>query len=686
MNPQTPIGVLSRVGKTAAKYLQRLNITTAGHLLYYFPFRYEDFRHLAPIATLENGSLVTVKGKIELIANKRTLRRRKMITEGLVSDVSGSIKVIWFNQPYLAKTLYVGEEVYLSGKVQLGMFGAEMISPTYEKAGQGETAHTARLVPIYPLTEGISQKQLRFLVSQIINLTASVPEWLPEEILEKYDLIPLGAALRGIHFPADNTDLTKSTERLKFDELFLLQMRAELARQQKGSERAPQLEFKEALIKKFVQALPFTLTKSQKVSAWEILQDIAEVQPMNRLLSGDVGSGKTVVAAMAMYDAALNDYQAALMAPTEILAVQHFNSLKKLLGADAPLGLMTNSKNEVAGLEIKEKSKAGQRRVVLENIKEGKVKMIVGTHALLSAGVDFNNLGLVIVDEQHRFGVGQRKTMKEKGRRAHFLSMTATPIPRSLALMIYGDLDLSVINELPPGRKKIITRLVEPAKRELAYKFIREQVRQGRQVFVICPLIENEAMEKKTVMNEYKKLSETTFPDLRLGYLHGRMPAKEKDAVMEGFKNHSLDILVATSMVEVGVDIPNASVMMIEDAERFGLAQLHQFRGRVGRSEHQSYCLLFTTVLSSTVKERLKFFEQNLDGFKLAEKDLAIRGPGEVYGLAQSGMMNLRLAKLTDQEIIKKTREAAKEAVKNIKKYPSLSERVSDWEEKVHLE
>ncbi len=686
MNPQTPIGVLSRVGKTAAKYLQRLNITTAGHLLYYFPFRYEDFRHLAPIATLENGSLVTVKGKIELIANKRTLRRRKMITEGLVSDVSGSIKVIWFNQPYLAKTLYVGEEVYLSGKVQLGMFGAEMISPTYEKAGQGETAHTARLVPIYPLTEGISQKQLRFLVSQIINLTASVPEWLPEEILEKYDLIPLGAALRGIHFPADNTDLTKSTERLKFDELFLLQMRAELARQKKGSERAPQLEFKEALIKKFVQALPFTLTKSQKVSAWEILQDIAEVQPMNRLLSGDVGSGKTVVAAMAMYDAALNDYQAALMAPTEILAVQHFNSLKKLLGADAPLGLMTNSKNEVAGLEIKEKSKAGQRRVVLENIKEGKVKMIVGTHALLSAGVDFNNLGLVIVDEQHRFGVGQRKTMKEKGRRAHFLSMTATPIPRSLALMIYGDLDLSVINELPPGRKKIITRLVEPAKRELAYKFIREQVRQGRQVFVICPLIENEAMEKKTVMNEYKKLSETTFPDLRLGYLHGRMPAKEKDMVMEGFKNHSLDILVATSMVEVGVDIPNASVMMIEDAERFGLAQLHQFRGRVGRSEHQSYCLLFTTVLSSTVKERLKFFEQNLDGFKLAEKDLEIRGPGEVYGLAQSGMMNLRLAKLTDQEIIKKTREAAKEAVKNIKKYPSLSERVSDWEEKVHLE
>ncbi len=719
MNPDTPISTLNRVGKTTAKHLSRLNIETAGDLLYYFPFRYEDFRKMTLIASLEQGSLTTIKGKLELIASKRTPRRHKVITEGLVSDESGSIKVVWFNQPYLSKTLHQGDELYLSGKVQVSAFGAEMISPSFEKVTSGETTHTARLVPIYPLTGGITQKQIRFLVNQIIGLADNIPEWLPNEILEKFDLVPLAGSLHGIHFPKDEIDLAKGTERLKFDELFLLQLRAELARQQKIQSSAPCLEFKKDLITKFVQALPFTLTKTQKVSAWEILQDIGQTHPMNRLLSGDVGSGKTVVAAMVMYNAVLNGYQAVLMAPTEILATQHYHSLCRLFeGLDIKVGLLTRSqalksKIQNSNFQINPKLQLSkQKRNLLEDINSGQLQVVVGTHALLSGGVEFKNLGLVIVDEQHRFGVEQRKTIKEKsdntspypllgeerGRRqqAHFLSMTATPIPRSLALMVYGDLDVSIINELPPGRKKIITRLVEPAKREVAYKFIHDEVKKGRQVFVICPLIEekedNESVivapldERKTVMAEYKKLSEQIYSDLRVGFLHGKMLAKEKDEIMRRFSSKELDILVSTSVVEVGVDIPNASVMMIEDAERFGLAQLHQFRGRVGRAEHQSFCILFAKKLSAVAKERLKFFESTTDGVKLAEKDLELRGPGDVYGKIQSGMAQLRLAKLTDREIIKKAREASKTVVENIKKYPTVLSRIKSWEERAHLE
>ena len=697
MHVDTPVSLLNRIGKTTAKYLNRLNIKTAGDLLYYFPYRYEDFRHLAPIATLEHGQLVTVKGKVELIANKRTSRQRRFLTEALVSDESGSIKAIWFNQPFLIKLLLIGDEIYLSGKVKVGMLGVELLSPTFEKVKKNtETTHTARLVPIYPLTQGITQKQMRFLVSQVVDLTKKVEEWLPEEVLEKYDLIPLGSALLGIHFPIDDEDLHKSTERLKFDELFLLQMHAELARREKITERALKLEFKEAMNKKFVQSLPFQLTKTQKIAALEILQDIDKENPMSRILSGDVGSGKTVIAALAIYQASLNGYQSVMMAPTEILAVQHFHSLKKLLNQECSVGLLTNSKYEIAGYNFVAKSRAGQRKEVLEKIKSGEVKIMVGTHALLSEGVDFKNLALVIVDEQHRFGVEQRKIIKQKGSGAHFLSMTATPIPRSLGLTIYGDLDISIINELPPGRKKIITRLVEPAKRELAYKFIREQVRSGRQVFVVCPLIEEkesvEGMvalpsdEKKTVMNEYKKLAEEIFPDLRVGYLHCKLKSAEKDKTMEKFKNSELDILVSTSVVEVGVDIPNASIMMIENAERFGLAQLHQFRGRVGRSVYQSYCILFTHHLSQFAQERLRFFENNTNGFKLAEKDLEMRGPGDVYGTQQSGMMNLRLAKLTDQAIIKKAREAAREVATRPSQFPKIYDKIKHWEESVHLE
>jgi len=687
MNLQTSIEQLNRVGKTLAGRLSHLGIRTAGDLLYYFPFRYEDFSRVVPIDALQEGEGVTVRGKIEVIASKRTFRRRKIITEAIITDTSGSVRIVWFNQPYITKVLKPGDDIFLSGKMTRDMLGPQLVSPSYEKANKETTTHTARLVPIYPVTEGLTQKQIRFLVSQVLPLAKEGKEWLPAEILEKFDLAPLVDALSGIHFPVDETNLKQSTERLKFDELFLLQLKAELARRNKILVHAPTLRFKEKEIKDLVESLPFTLTKTQKISAWEILQDLEKKTPMNRLLSGDVGSGKTVVAAMAMYSTALNGHQAVLMAPTEILAFQHYNSLCKLLGRKLKIGLRTNSKWGINGHEYKNSSSLGQKKEFAEKLEAGEIELVVGTHALLSEGIEFKKLGLVIVDEQHRFGVEQRKTIKEKGRGVHFLSMTATPIPRSLALMIYGDLDVSIINEMPPGRKKIITRLVEPLNRQKAYDFIYEQIKRGRQAFVICSLIEEkDGDDRKTVLSEYEKLSKQIFPDLKIGFLHGKMKGKEKDVVMAKFKDKEIDILVSTSVVEVGVDIPNASVMMIEGAERFGLAQLHQFRGRVGRAEHQSYCLLFAEDLSKKAEERLKFFEKTLDGFKLAEKDLEMRGPGEVYGTEQSGDMNLRLAKLTDKEIIKKAREAALLVSDNLDNFPLLFKKVKEWEDRVHLE
>ena len=791
MELSTPISELTRVGKTIAKKMEYLGVENAQDLLYYFPFRYEDYRQILPIAQLRAGQLVTVRAQVELIANKRSWRGRKTVTEALVSDETGSLRITWFNQPFLVKNIHVGEIVYFSGKVQADKLGPKLVSPVYEKyysvkrmelsviarspkateaipldgsANQGivpiskiadpvrygaasvasgdpprndkQTVHTARLVPIYPLTTGLTQKQIRFLISQTIGLADKIGEWLSQDILEQADLAPLSSALRGIHFPVDENDLKLSADRLKFDELFLVQLRAELARQERSALAAPVIHFKEEAIKKFVAGLPFVLTKPQKISAWEILQDIAKPAPMNRLLSGDVGSGKTVVAAMAMYNNFLNGYQSALMVPTEILAQQHYGSLVKLFeGLNVTVGLLTGSRADVCHCEERSDeaipsnasanknqgdchaSLAMTKKAIVAEVSSGKLNIVVGTHALFSEGVKYKKLGLVIVDEQHRFGVEQRKTIKEKGKGVHFLSMTATPIPRSLALMIYGDLDISIINELPPGRKKIITKIVEPIKREKAYQFIREQIKQGRQAFVICPLIEVEtvilngaerseeslsvgelrqrsfvntqddnANSKKSVMSEYEKLSKKIFTDLRVGYLHGKLKPLEKEETMSNFKNGKIDLLVTTSVIEVGVDIPNASVMMIEGAESFGLAQLHQFRGRVGRSVHQSYCILFSNSNSTKAKERFNYFEQTNDGFKLAEKDLAMRGPGEVYGTEQSGEMGLRLAKLTDFELIKKARQAAQMVAANIAKYPEMLAKIEDLEKTFHLE
>lgn len=700
----TPVSQLNKVGKKTAGHFKRLNIKNIGDLLSYFPFRYEDYRQVYKILQLKPGMSATVLARIEFINSKRSRRRGKNIIEAMLSDDSGSFRAIWFNQPFIAKNLQTGDQIYLSGKVSDDMFGVKMNSPYYEKNKNIQT-HTARMVPMYPLTHGITQKQMRFLMEQALPVTEKMKDWIPEKVLEKFDLVPLKDSLQGIHFPKDDVDLKQSTDRLKFDELFLLQLKSEITRAKRTIQKAPAMKFFESEIKSFVTSLPYKLTDTQRRSAWEILQDLQKGIPMNRLLSGDVGSGKTIVAGISLLNIVLNGYQGVLMAPTEILANQHYNTLCKLLGDKVKIAILTNSKSEIINHQSKIQSKSGQKKEILNKIKQGEVNIIVGTHALLGDKVNFPKLGMVVVDEQHRFGVNQRKLIKEKGEHTHFLSMTATPIPRSFALMVYGDLDISIISQMPLGRKKIMTRLVEEHNRQKAYEFIRAQVKQGRQVFVICPLIEekkteeengieindyrpswNVSLEKKSVMSEYEKLSKNIFPDLKVGYLHGKMKAEEKDLVMQKFKDKEVDILVSTSVVEVGVDIPNATVMMIEGAERFGLAQLHQFRGRVGRSEYQSYCFLFPQKQTQKSAERLKYFEKENNGFKLAEKDLEIRGPGDVYGTAQSGEENLRLAKLTDQVLIKKAREAAKEIAVEFDKYPTIKAKFGAWEKTVHLE
>ncbi len=695
MDLEKSVSTLNRVGEAILKKLDKIGIHSIGDLLYYFPFRYDDYKGVVNIKDLQEGIMISVKAKVELIANRRSFKTHKIITEALVSDESGSLRLVWFNQPYVIKNIKPGDIFLFTGLVKADMLGPQLIAPSYERVSVSQTIATAKLVPIYYLTAGLSQKYLRSLVKQVLENIKNIPDFLPSAILEDNDLLPLNLAIQGAHLPQDDVDLANSQKRLKFDELFLIQLKSELSRRRRSQQQAPVVEFKEDHIKEFVSKLPFTLTKSQKISTWEILKDLEKHSPMNRLLSGDVGSGKTVVAAISIYCAVLNGFQSIMMAPTEILSKQHFESVSKLLGKKLNVALLTRSQffgsidNKI--IEFKKKD-------LIKKIGEGQFEVVIGTHTLLSEKIILNKLALVVIDEQHRFGVQQRKLIKEKitglnGLSAHFLSMTATPIPRSLALTLYGDLDLSIIDEMPVGRKPVTTRLVEAYNRQKAYDFISEQVQKGRQAFVVCPLIapaedgdEDQLMlfhqtnEKKSVIKEYEYLSKKVFPNFKVGFLHGKMAGKEKDEVMQKFKNKEVDILVSTSVVEVGVDIPNASVMMIEGAERFGLAQLHQFRGRVGRAQHQSYCLLFTTKeTGGTTLDRLKFFEKNNSGFDLAQKDLDTRGPGEVYGDLQSGQDVWKLAGPVDQQLIKSARSAALKITPNLDKYPKLKEKIKDF-------
>lgn len=710
MQLSTPIEQIPRVGPQYQKRLKKLGIKTIRDLFYHFPHRYEDFSNLRPISQAKVGEIITIQGEILEIENTRTWKKRMILTQALVEDNSGTIKVVWFNQPYLINVLKKGDKVCLAGKVTIGGPSKKergslyLSSPAYEKLSQtGDLIHTGRLVPVYPETEGLSSRWLRFILKPLlIKFRENIPETLPEKIIKSHKLLTFKKALWQIHFP-DSMNLAKvAKERFSFEELFFISLLVLRERQRLGKEKAIAIPLNLQLVKDFVKSLPFELTESQKKSAWQILKDLEKARPMNRLLEGDVGSGKTVVATMAALNVAKSGYQIAFMAPTEILAKQHFKTVSELL-KDFNLKIALLTGKEAKFLLRKRSFKISSKRL-LEKVAEGNIAILIGTHALIQEQVKFGKLALVILDEQHRFGVEQRaKLCQQKTFIPHLLSMTATPIPRTLALTLYGDLDLSLITELPKGRKKIITKVIPPEKRKEAYDFIKKQVKQGRQVFVICPRIEPEDRKQKTenrkqiltwaevkaVKDEYEKLSKIIFPELKVGMLHGQMKTEEKEKIMKDFKNKKIDILVSTSVVEVGIDIPNATLMMIEGAERFGLSQLHQFRGRVGRSKYQSFCFLFTDSPAKKTNLRLKALLDSDNGFVLSEKDLEIRGPGSFSGTRQWGIPDLAMSSLKDIFLVERARNSAKEILEEdpeLKKYPNLRGKLREFRERIHFE
>lgn len=667
---------LTRVGKNTSKLLKKLGLETVYDLLFYFPFRYDYFPAGGSISGLKAGENINITGTIELIQNKKSFKRRMFITEAIITDGRDSLKVVWFNQPFLTRTLKPGDEVSLSGKIAEDYSGLTIVSPAVEKISSGSLINTQGLVPNYHLTDSLTQKQLRYLIKQIMPLTDSLQDWLPADIKKRLGLLDLNKALRLIHFPKTPEDIKAARARLGFTELFLRQLKSQIIRNELKSRGAAAIKFREKETKEFVSSLPFKLTGAQKKSAWEILRDLEKPAPMSRLLEGDVGSGKTLVVALALLNVALNGKRSVLMVPTEILASQHFQYLKKLFAAyDFKIALLTrNHKNEQAP----------------------EADIIIGTHALIQENVRFENLALAIVDEQHRFGVSQRRRILDFNgtpeQTPHFLSLTATPIPRSLALAIYGDLDLSIINEMPVGRRPILTKIVTEANRAAAYEFIRQQIKTGRQAFVVCPLIdESDRLGAKSVKAEHARLDKEIFPELKVGLLHGKLKSREKDAIMAEFLDNKIQVLVATTVIEVGVDVPNASLMIIEGAERFGLAQLHQFRGRVGRSDRQSYCFLFPSenIANPDTLARLAALTKSNDGRILAQIDLKLRGQGESYGLSQSGFPEFQIATIFDTESIKKAQEEARALIladPKMIKYPLLKEKLGKWENNAHLE
>ncbi|MDO8495679.1 MAG: ATP-dependent DNA helicase RecG [bacterium] len=778
INLDSKIQYLKGVGPKMAEKLSRLGIETVEDLIFYYPRDYRDYTNIKSIGNIschsrfsrestivdprlrgddnliDGRDKITICGKILEIHNKKTSRKRFTVTEAVVEDGTGSIKVVWFNQPFLAKYLPAGREVILNGKISFNFFSREVVMESPERAV------APKIEAIYPETSGVTSRYISKLVSSIEYLVHASPtggsnieEWMPEELLchsrfsrestdsatildprvkpeddknesENDGLLSIQKALSNIHFPENAEMLEKARRRLAFDELFLIALQANLSKEEIKKEKAPAISIndKKSAYATFLSSLPFKLTDDQRKAAWQILKDMEKDVPMNRLLNGDVGSGKTVVAAIAAFTAVKAGYRVAVMAPTEILAQQHFKTFCGLFDEHGvSIGLFTANCKDFSEPRVKSQGSSkkeflGSRPSTLD------ADIVIGTQALIQEDIKLENLGLVIVDEQHRFGVRQRAALQQlaitktqdtnskletdncelrtaQKMRPHFLSMTATPIPRTLHLALFGDLNISIIKEKPSARKEIKTRLVAPENRLKAYEFVRRQIQSGRQAFVICPLIEEgqgsraEGQglfedERKTVKREYEKLQKI-FSEFKIEMLHGRLKAKEKDKVMAEFNSNSLQILVSTSVVEVGIDIPNASTMVIEDAERFGLAQLHQFRGRVGRAEHQSFCFLFSSINSPKVIERLKALETTTDGFKLAEIDLEQRGPGAIFGTEQSGLLDLKMASFSDRELIEEASSAAKSIIKidpELKSHPLLKNKIADYLLNKHLE
>jgi ATP-dependent DNA helicase RecG len=709
MTLDTSIDQLPGIGKVTAQSFRRLGVRTVLDMLYHFPHRYDDYSSQKKIANLEIGAVETV---IATVADVRTfgMKAGGQALEVLVSDESGDLKAVFFRQPWLARQFSVGAKIVLSGKVTLDSFkGQRQISgPEWEPFTDDELIHTGRLVPVHSLTKGLYERNARSIIKRVVDLAAPmVVDYLPENVRQHANLMPLQQALVQMHFPADKEQIERAQRRLGFDEFLFIQLGVLQRKLLWQGERGYPLGFQEPIHEDFLGKLPFDLTGAQVRALEEIFHDIRRPTPMARLLQGDVGSGKTAVAAATAMQAIANGYQAAIMAPTEILAEQHYKGLKELLakirvprgGATNDQGRTTNGdeQGEPSSLVVRPSSDgwkanadpaelarldelkrligmlpeddldgqgvrvallkgslgAKERRRVLEAIANGDVDLIVGTHALITESVRYAALGLVVVDEQHRFGVEQRQRLKDKGFNPHMLVMTATPIPRTLTLTIYGDLDTSVLDELPPGRQEIKTRWIVSAERDKAYKHLRREISRGRQAYVVCPLVdESEKVDLPSAEEMYVKLGSEVFPDLRVALIHGKMPPRDKDEVMVAFRAHEFDILVATAVIEVGIDVPNATTMLIEGAERFGLAQLHQFRGRVGRGIHQSYCILVSDKENEVTKQRLEAMEQTRDGFRLAEIDLELRGPGEFFGTRQSGTPDLKVAQLADTRLL----------------------------------
>lgn len=667
MNLATKLTQIKGVGPKTAESFSTAGLDTVKDLITFWPRVHEDFSHVSTIDALSPGK-VTIKARCEKVTTRR-VRRGMTVTTAVLYDDSGKLNAVWFNQPYRATQLAKsGEEFFFSGEFEFSYNRYQLSSPSVEKVSE-MPIQTDRILPIYRSVRGLKSQLVRKILGELKPLMTMLDETLPPEIVKSQRLMSYADAVMAMHFPATPDDIARARERLGFEELFQLLLASQRNKEDNARLAGPYIEFDPEPIKKFVGQLPFALTSAQRRAAWEIMQDFGHSHPMNRLLQGDVGAGKTVVAGLSALMAMTRGFQVALLAPTEILATQHAATLSRLLaGTDINLALYTGS------------VKGKKRETLLENLASGEIDIVVGTHALMEPGVRFANLGFVIIDEQHRFGVAQRQKLLTKTSNEartlvmpHLLSMTATPIPRSLQLTVFGELDVSVLDELPPGRQAIETKIWAPTSRELLYKKIDDELAVGRQAYVITRLIDdNPNLEQKSAEAEYKKLKNSIFSHRKIGLMHGKLKPDEKTAVMNDFAVGKLDILVSTTVVEVGVDVPNATVMLIENADQFGLSQLHQLRGRVGRGHHQSYCYLMMSD-SKKPSERLREIEKSQDGFYLAEVDLKLRGPGEIYGRMQHGALNLEIASLGDTRLVKKARDAARDFVRSAYKLEDFS-------------
>lgn len=652
------------VGATLAQVLAKLDIYTVFDLLMHLPRRYEDRTHFRTLAQVVPGEAVTVHGTIRMVDNVQP-RPKMTLTKVIIDDGTGTLELVWFNQPYLKEKFLKmrGQAIVAYGVVQDAPYHYQMQTPEWEPLTESDSLAAHRIVPIYPLTEGLAQSRIRrIMYNALQTYESALIDCLPPDLRRRLNLMPFAEAVRNAHFPDSMEHLEQARRRLIFEEFYLLQLHL-AQRRYAETVGSPGIRFhidKETLWRKLQEIVPFEFTRAQRRVIEEIWNDMAREYPMNRLLQGDVGSGKTIVAGAAILACVENGYQAAVMVPTEILAEQHFIVLSRLFRR---LGIIVD-------LAVGSLTQRGKRSV-RERIATGITQVAVGTHALIQEGIEFRKLGLVIIDEQHRFGVLQRAALRQKGENPDVLVMTATPIPRTLTMTLYGDLDLSIIDELPPGRRPVKTHRKRSHQRSQVYEAIRQLVRQGQQAYVVCPLItESEKMQAKAAENLAKHLQEEVFPELRVGLLHGQMKPTEKEEIMEWFRSGEIDILVSTTVIEVGVDVPNATVMLIEDAERFGLAQLHQLRGRVGRGQHQSYCILMSDSNGEDANRRLEVLVRTNDGFVIAEEDLRLRGPGEIYGTKQSGVPSLRVADiLRDAELLELARQ---EAFRTIQTDPQL--------------